>query len=98
MIPEIEDAASRQRILTELEALRKEIYGIKIKNYSILGIAVLIIFLSIVFGKFTVILIGVAILIYGFVMLSKTGPKETQYRYSYKHSLIACFSAKRKLL
>ncbi|NQX43606.1 Protein of unknown function [Pedobacter steynii] len=90
MIPEIEDAASRQRILTELEALRKEIYGIKIKNYSIIGIAVLIIILGIVFKELILaILLGIPILIYGFVMHSKAGPKETQYRYSYKHALLA---------
>jgi hypothetical protein len=90
MISEIKDATSRQRILTELEALRKEIYGIKIKNYSIIGIAALIIILGIVFGELIpAIVLGIPILIYGFVMLSKAGPKETQYRYSYKHSLVA---------
>lgn len=90
MIPQIEDAAARQRILTELEALRKEIYDVKIKNYFILGIATLIIILGIVFGGLIpIIILGVAILIFGFVMLSNTGPKETQYRYSYKHSLVA---------
>lgn len=90
MIQEIDDAIGRQRILTELEALRKEIYGIKIKNYSIIGIAVLIIIAGIVFGGLIpVIILGIAILIYGLVMLGKAGAKESQYRYSYKHSLVA---------
>lgn len=90
MISTIEDDDARQRILTELEALRKEIYGIKIKNYSITGIGALVIVTGILFGVLIpVIVLGIAILIYGFVMLSKAGPKETQYRYSYKHSLVS---------
>lgn len=90
MISETENGASRQGILVELEVLRKEIYGIKIKNYSIIGISALIIIIGIIFeGLILVILAGIAIFIYGFVMLSKAGPKETRYRHSYKHSLVA---------
>lgn len=90
MISTIEDHDARQRILTELEALRKEIYGIKIKNYTIVGIGALVIATGIAFEiLIPVIVLGIAILIYGFVMLSKAGPKETQYRCSYKHSLVA---------
>ncbi|WP_342329819.1 DUF3137 domain-containing protein [Pedobacter sp. FW305-3-2-15-E-R2A2] len=86
----IEDGDARQQILTELEALRKEVYNIKIKNYSIVGIGTLVVVTGIAFGVLIPAIVpGIAILIYGFVMLSKAGPKETQYRYSYKHSLVA---------
>lgn len=86
----IEDGDARQQILTELEALRKEVYNIKIKNYSIVGIGALVVVTGIAFGVLIPAIVpGIAILIYGFVMLSKAGPKETQYRYSYKHSLVA---------
>jgi len=90
MTSTIEDDDARQRILTELEALRKEIYGIKIKNYAIIGIGALVTVAGIAFGVLIpVIVLGIAVLIYGFVMLSKAGPKETHYRRYYKHSLVA---------
>ncbi|SHF60321.1 DUF3137 domain-containing protein [Pedobacter caeni] len=90
MAPPINDAATRQQTLTEMEVLRKEIYGIKIKNYSIIGLSVLILILSMVLGGLIpVIILGIAGIIYGIVMISKAGAKEAQYRYSYKHSLLA---------
>lgn len=90
MISAIEDDDARQRILIELEALRKEIYGIKIKNYSIIGTGALVIVTGSAFGVFIPsIALGIAILIYGLVMFSKAGPKEGQYRCTYKHSLVA---------
>lgn len=91
MAPPITDVATRQQTLTELEVLRKEIYSIKIKNYSIIGVSVLILILGMVLGGLVpVIILGIAGLIYGIVMISKAGVKETQYRYSYKNSLLAC--------
>lgn len=90
MTSSITDDAARRQILTELEVLRKEIYSLKIKNYTILGIGVLIFILGIVFDVLIpVILSGIAIVIYGFVMISKAGPREIQYRHSYKYALLA---------
>lgn len=82
--------ANTQQILNELETDRKEIYRLRIRNYSTItgGIALLII--SVYLGLLMPGLIaGGMVIITGFVLLNKAKLKEDAYRYKFKYTLLA---------
>lgn len=79
-----------QDIMAELETRRKEIYDARIKNYWIIGGGIALIVIAAMLGGLLYLLIpGAIIIIYAAVMLSNLQPKKQQYRYMYKHSLVA---------
>lgn len=82
--------ANAQQIINEFEADRKEIYSLRIRNYSTIagGVTLLVIGLSLGFLIPGLVIGGIGI-ITGFVLLNKAKLKEDAYRYQFKHTLLA---------
>lgn len=77
-------------ILAELEQQRKEVAALRIKSYLFTISGILIIVAAVVTGAFAIAgaIIGGIILITGFVFLSKTNARFSDYRHSFKQNVV----------
>jgi hypothetical protein len=85
------DRQPLQSILVELETQRKAVSALKIKSFLFIGGGILLIAAGVISVSFVVpgLIGGGALLITGFVLLSKTNAKFGEYRHYFKQRVIS---------
>ena len=86
---DIRSNVSMQAILTELEAQRKVVAGLKTRGMLLAGAGILLVAAGVYLNIIPLVVLGGVLVIAGIYFFSKAGRQFDQYRHAFKHQVIA---------